>query len=503
MHLRKKLIAFVPTHLIAIDAVLKWAQEAAPCFRDVHWVFIVERDASEPPKENYKKSWSHMSMSIYTWRKYAKQENDSNASISQSDVCLVSIYNTSEFLVSRRLPSPTLPGNTLKVLCLQMGPVNYCEHRHYKFALRLLNFKNVSVVLKHASSFFVAWNHLSRGEVDMLLHNFALSGVPHCSLEFINADVLPETFYARANGTRVITFLEVLSASNLAVTLTVSTLTLCSIILALMNCGCVLRKFPDLALREAMFLISTLLSQSSPFPPDFQHASHRRGLYIFLLLSTFPLSVFIRGQLTSSITVTRPADPLDTMAELETALDANSVAICVKRGTSQFNYMLTASNSPSSLGRKLYVASQRPDRQFLVTPTTSDCIVCTHKTDRVCFTIMQPECMINEVSPHAKPFSENFGMVLVGLPARNGLPMKPALRRLFLRASETSLRTEAAPHCKFQEPRAPMAHNVEVVGFIKQYIGLQAVSVLVFWAEYMLYSILKCHVSPKRLIFYR
>ncbi|KAH6925625.1 hypothetical protein HPB50_008073 [Hyalomma asiaticum] len=315
--------------------------------------------------------------------------------------------------------------------------------------------------------------------VDMFLFDMA-QGTDY-RLDFAHTKVLPETFYARANGTRVISFFEILSSSTPGVALTVSCVALCALLLAAMNSS---RSFFKSASVEITFLLATLFAQSSPIPRHRRHAGSRRVIYLLLLLGLFPLSVYIRGELTSCITVTRPADYLDTLDELGRALDDGTVAACAARDTSQASAMSMSDQWPSStIMRKLQAAYIRHGRERLILQSTRHCLRCTRQSDRVCFTLLQPACVVREESAEAQPFSEHLGIAMAGLPLRYASPHKAALRDLLLRVGEAALDTEAAPDCKYREPPAPTVQAVELLTFFRQYCALLALTTFVFFAE--------------------
>ncbi|KAL1469013.1 hypothetical protein MTO96_041098 [Rhipicephalus appendiculatus] len=65
-----------------------------------------------------------------------------------------------------------------------------------------------------------------------------------------------------------------------------------------------------------------------------------------------PLSQYFRCELTSLVTVGRPASSLDTLEELEAALDAGAAAPCVPTESATLK-SLTHTDQPTTLGKKL------------------------------------------------------------------------------------------------------------------------------------------------------
>ncbi|KAK8766148.1 hypothetical protein V5799_007073 [Amblyomma americanum] len=456
--------------------------------RDVHWLIMQEDEANSLGSKAYDLTTPSAKVSFVKlcksdWRKtvVTPVSSPKNAASLRARSGRATISMVAE-------TKTRLGGESLKLGCLRVDGKeklpNHCERRQYKYLIRLLQWKNVSITFENTSSLHGVCVNLIYGSVDVFLLNMAFTGEPDCSVLFANAEVLSETFYAMANGTRVISFLEILSCSLPGVALTVSSFIVCVVLLAYANSGLLtLRIFLGHVAAEATFLLATLFAQSSPLPQHRRRRNTRRVLYLLLLLGIFPLSVYIRGQLTSWITVTRPADHLDTLDELERALDAGAVAACTARDTPQAAAMVLPDAASSSIMAKLREAFRRHGGSSLVMPTASSCLRCTRRSDRVCFTPVQPACVVNEESPAARPFREHLGTALTGVPLRHGLPLQPALRNLLLRATEGALHTEAAPDCKYKQPPAPAKQEIELLAFFQQYYALLAFAVLVFFAE--------------------
>ncbi|KAL1432015.1 hypothetical protein MTO96_013685 [Rhipicephalus appendiculatus] len=79
----------------------------------------------------------------------------------------------------------------------------------------------------------------------------------------------------------------------------------------------------------------------------------------------FPLSQYSEGELTSVVTLVRPANSLDMFQELEAALDAGVSARCVPRHSASLDGILYLDH-PTKLGKKLR-ASLAKHRHQLVT----------------------------------------------------------------------------------------------------------------------------------------
>ncbi|KAL1445954.1 hypothetical protein MTO96_044739, partial [Rhipicephalus appendiculatus] len=323
-------------------------------YLDVHWLLIQKQEWLDPMKKVYEDVSIVPKVSIIRVHMFEQQfvapklVFTRNHSFSNTESVNDSTSSSLVMEQERRLS-----GQPLRLGCRNSASEekipNFCQKRQYKFFIKLLQLQNASLILEHFYDLKEACWRLWLGELDMLVLNMALEST--CMLDFARIEVIAETFYTRANGTRVISFFEILSSSAPGVALTVSCVALCALLLAAMNSG---RSFSKSAFVEITFLLATLFAQSSPIPRHHRHAGSRRVIYLFLLLGLFPLSVYIRGELTSCITVTRPVNYLDTLDELGRALDDGTVAACAAKGTSQAKAMTTrGQGSSSSIMRKL------------------------------------------------------------------------------------------------------------------------------------------------------
>ncbi|KAL1479650.1 hypothetical protein MTO96_051685 [Rhipicephalus appendiculatus] len=158
-----------------------------------------------------------------------------------------------------------------------------------------------------------------------------------------------------------------------------------------------------------MFLLAALLATALPESQNQAHGRIRRLLYFIWFLSILSLSVYIRGEITALVTVTGPADHLDTLDELESALDRRTVAPCVVEGTSTKGILARSNQkSSSSLLRKLNAAYWRESGDSPVVQTPIECLFRAGRADRVCFLAasaglplwnMWPEAFANFKSP--------------------------------------------------------------------------------------------------------
>ncbi|KAL3195125.1 hypothetical protein MRX96_045745 [Rhipicephalus microplus] len=185
--------------------------------------------------------------------------------------------------------------------------------------------------------------------------------------------------------------------------------------------------------------------------------------------------------MTALVTVTKPADHMDTLKELEDVIDAGRVAAVVAQNTWTYANLKAGADHSYSLMRKLgAVYKEHPGGQ-LVVPTSADCILTAGRRDRVWYSHVLPRCALQEFSPGIRPFQEPITMMLDGIPVRHGFSYLPALQKLFMAACEGSLIRDVDVSFKAD----PTSHelSIELGESMKNYFFLQLVAIGVFAVE--------------------
>ncbi|KAL1466763.1 hypothetical protein MTO96_042516 [Rhipicephalus appendiculatus] len=157
-----------------------------------------------------------------------------------------------------------------------------------------------------------------------------------------------------------------------------------------------------------------------------------------------PLSQYFQGELTSTVTVGRPAESLDTLDELEAALDAGVAAPCVTRDSASFvgiKYL----DHPTKLGQKLR-ASLFEHSDKLVTDSLRSCFDCAARSGSVCYGPRMPSLVLKG-SPHPiAAFDENFMTRAFSMPLRKSFPLRDAYRAFLQSLTEHGLLD--SPYCE-------------------------------------------------------
>ncbi|KAH6923722.1 hypothetical protein HPB50_005657 [Hyalomma asiaticum] len=154
-----------------------------------------------------------------------------------------------------------------------------------------------------------------------------------------------------------------------------------------------------------------------------------------------PLSMYFRTELTSILTLRRPANRMDTLKKLEDALERREVAPCVVEQSAYHNDLVVEAESElqPSLMHKLHLAFKRHGDGGLV-KDVEGCLQCAQRPDRVCYgavTWYNPP-RFDEYT-NVQPFVERLRMELTGLAMPKFLEVYKPMRRLLLAAEEQGL----------------------------------------------------------------
>ncbi|KAL1479651.1 hypothetical protein MTO96_051686 [Rhipicephalus appendiculatus] len=465
-------------------------------YSGVHWILV--RDISEMKQE------------IYKYHKMFPAIMLSVLGISGNAVTNALIYSSSRrrrvFVGAQELPkmisSSELPwrkkqqrfsGNVLRLGCVYLSRYenrntftlnpSFCHTSLNTLFLRLLAHKNLSLTYRRFYGYERTLSALFERKIDLVVMKTNLESVFNTLLSYADVDIAYNTFYARANDTRVISVFGVLSYSTVGVSLTVTCMVVCAVVLASLSGN---QRFRNLAVnfaREAMFLLAALLATSLPESQSQTNGRIRRLLYFIWFMSILSLSVYIRGEITALVTVTGPADHLDTLEELESALDRRTVSPCVVEGTSTKGILAHSNQkSSSSLLRKLNAAYWRESGDSPVVQTPLECLFRAGRADHVCFLPHQHECLVEHVARGVRQFEEPFTMVLDGFPVRHGYSLLPALRKFFFAVREAALWSSIVNFCNY-DAGALIEVRIELQQFIMHYFALQLVSLFVFAVE--------------------
>ncbi|KAH7950754.1 hypothetical protein HPB52_000242 [Rhipicephalus sanguineus] len=392
-------------------------------------------------------------------------------------------------LLKRSTKKTSLMGKVMKIGCVRpkdTRDLDFCLLHSYLFDM--LETKNVSLMFQSTSSSSMTLGDLYCENTDMAVLRMPLNEHMLAMGTYDEVQMVSETFYAPASKTQAPSLYHITLRSVLTIAVTAASLAICSGLLVLIGGPHVHER----AQSETLFLLAHLLARSTPFPNPARWPRVQNAVYLFWALAMLPLSQYFQGELTSVVTVGRPANSLDTLEELEVALDAGAMAPCVLMNTAGFKN-LVHSNHSTTLGQKLQASLlKHPDQ--LVKDSTHSCLECATKTDGVCHAPRMPSSILKRFSVQVTPFDENFVTRPGSLPVRKTFPLKDAFRAFLQRVREGDLLS--SPHCKGEmickrsssaetafETEAPL---FELHGFFAFYALLLSCTVGVLVAEMLI-----------------
>ncbi|KAL3198205.1 hypothetical protein MRX96_044501 [Rhipicephalus microplus] len=131
--------------------------------------------------------------------------------------------------------------------------------------------------------------------------------------------------------------------------------------------------------------------------------------------SGHPNATYLRSELTSIVTLRRPAESIDTLEELEDALDRGEMAPCATVDSATHQQLIIDAQfiTQAPLLRKLRAAYQGHGPEKLKTFRFPDCLACALRHDRVCYAMLEEPCDLRERFPDVREFRQNFKILRV------------------------------------------------------------------------------------------
>ncbi|KAH9365639.1 hypothetical protein HPB48_013275 [Haemaphysalis longicornis] len=301
----------------------------------------------------------------------------------------------------------TFSGETVRLGCVVLGKYDTCKYQYNVKFMSILSHKNVSLKLTTYGSFHGLHYDIYANKIDLGFVRTVLRQDSLASLSFGEVTFVYGSFYALNNKTRVVSLLDALGSSNCSLFAFLS-LAFCAIAAAASRRNRRFIEYVHDTFNELFFLLAPLFGTSSELPLFQRAPNSRTVVYVVWILAVLPFSVYFRSELTSLVTVHRPADVLDTLGELENALNDERLLPCVTEGTGAHADLEGTSNRGGVLIRKLGAAYRRHKIEGLLKTSIHDCFHCAARENHVCFNTQYPVCWVKAVSPDVAEFKENF-----------------------------------------------------------------------------------------------
>ncbi|KAH9367963.1 hypothetical protein HPB48_017460 [Haemaphysalis longicornis] len=344
---------------------------------------------------------------------------------------------------------------------------DFCNMPRFKDLLALLKMKNVSIQYKYYSNFALIYEDLYCQVTDVLMSNMGLNTKTVAAFTYSDVNFSYDTFYVRRKKGRIMHVSDIVAKCSWV--LAAVTIVLVS------NIGVLLLSGSKMSLKEVItlltFLWASLLGTPMPIP---RYESRRRGLnvsHVFWILGAMPLSIWFCGELTSSLAMNIPPDSLDTLEELEAALDKGSVAPCVAEEAATSRVLTDEAEHDNPLAGKLRAAF-RMRKEALLVKDQKSCLLCATKTDRVCFSSRISPQKVAMVSPDLMEFRERYMLRLAIMAVRKRFPLRDAFRDFLLRLQEGDLQCKVKGSCmvaQFGEESIPEVPALGLERFFAMY----------------------------------
>ncbi|KAL1469479.1 hypothetical protein MTO96_025086 [Rhipicephalus appendiculatus] len=380
----------------------------------------------------------------------------------------------------------TLSGKVMNIACLrskQFPDRDICSLYSYLFGL--LDVMNVSLEYQIHSHWAPLMDEFYCENTDIAVLMMVLINSMMASATYTEMILVPETFYATESEIQAPSLYDTTLRSAWAFAVTAASLIICVGVLLLIGGPQVQERVQT----ETLFLLALFLARSTPFPNATRLPRVQNIIYLSWALAMLPLCQYFQGELTSMVTVGRPANNLDTLEELEAALDAGLTAPCVPRESASWDGIVNREH-PTTLGKKLR-ATLLKHKNRLVTFDLSSCFYCAASTGGVCYAHRMPSSLLKGFPDRYFAFKEDFVTRAVSMPLRKSFPLRDAYRAFLQRVREAGL--FSSPYCKREvvckryssTERTPQIEKplFELHGFFVFYVMLLAGTVGVLVAE--------------------
>ncbi|KAL1430378.1 hypothetical protein MTO96_015084 [Rhipicephalus appendiculatus] len=234
-----------------------------------------------------------------------------------------------------------------------------------------------------------------------------------------------------------------------------------------------------------MFLVASFLASSAPIDievrgyPFRMRSLGRRAMLGAWMLGILPLSAYYRSELTSRLSVQVPPEVVDTLGELEAALDKNEIEPCILKDGCLHAMVEDEKHyhGNRSLDLKLMRAfNRRPKDSRLVFDNQEGCLRCADRRGFACFLCGLSYCTAPKVRQDYVESREPLNVALVTTPLRKGNRLARPYHQLLQRLFETALHPfgDKRRHCREADSRTRLPDTGDIEEEVSQVFGLSA-----------------------------
>lgn len=390
----------------------------------------------------------------------------------------------------------TVSWQNLRLGCVSHKYKDQCKAAYHNKVIDLLSQKKANITLFRYVSLQDIFDDFWRGRIDVIVGNVGFDYISLRWNSFADVEFGYKTFYALANSTRVLSMIEAMGSSS-CVVLALLCLLLCSMTIAAARVTAVSRHFIFILSEEALFLLAPLLSTSSPVPRLGREVNIRLSVYALWLALMLSFSVYLRSELTSMVTVLRPADHIDTLAKLEKGLDDDKVLLCVTKQSSDINYLKADASSAGVSVDKLRGSYLKNINKIIVKNSQPDCLRCALGKNRVCLAPKFPFCVIKQRFPHLGVSQDHIRGEVKAFAVQKEFALSRTFIRFMRSIREGHLLKTTSDNC--ETSTLSSRSTLELWSFLREFFALHFFSSLVLVAEIIIGRLFGTSFGDKRL----
>ncbi|KAH9379735.1 hypothetical protein HPB48_023133 [Haemaphysalis longicornis] len=319
-----------------------------------------------------------------------------------------------------------------------------CENIQFRLIFEGLQARNATLRLSIYASEALLLRDLYRGGIDIILPTTVINKLTLANYRFPGiVEYRHDTFYAR-KGKHLTSLTKVLVQSGKIALFTLLSLVASWITLSLSHCMHARMTLNIAAILDfGGFLIASLLSTSAPIPRGQANASRSHSFLLTAwMIAIFPLSFYFRGELTSRLSIRIPPNPIDSLEELDAALDNGQLTPCFVAGSAFYVYFQRDDRrSDASLYVKIRAASKKHSNEpACLVSSPSECIRSRALKDtHACFMHSVNDCGPHKLGPYVVKSREPLQLALVSTAARKDFAMREAYGNLLSTIFEGAL----------------------------------------------------------------
>ncbi|XP_075746550.1 uncharacterized protein LOC142803990 [Rhipicephalus microplus] len=315
-----------------------------------------------------------------------------------------------------------------------------CAGSHEMFVFAALRVYNVSLHWTFQPDHKDLLIKLTRGYFDIVGHLWPMyDGYGNVADFSAVLEEQYETFYYQRGKYVLASMLDIVLESSLAFSLLSVAILFAALVLAIADIKEMSLCYSESLTDSVSLLLASFYATPSFVPWRFRWPTSRSILYTTWLMAMLPLSTYIRSELVSRLSWRSPADVVDTLEELELALERRTFNTCLLQGSLTLGYVEENRNDTSFYKKLTLAFESNKYKTSLKKGSSSACLLCARKHGNVCLMHTIPKCVLRDRYPDLMISEDKVQRVLLTFPVRKNFALRGAFRKFVTRIVETSL----------------------------------------------------------------